>query len=43
MTSLGVRNKAGTVFSINTDGSGYTDLLDFNLTNGAVPMGSLSV
>jgi uncharacterized repeat protein (TIGR03803 family) len=33
----------GTVFSINTNGSGYTDLLDFNYTNGYYPYGSLTL
>jgi len=41
MASLGGVNDEGTVFSIHTDGTGYTDILDFNGTNGAHPQGSL--
>ena len=33
----------GMVFSINTDGSGYKDLLDFTGVNGANPYGSLTL
>ena len=35
----------GTIFSVNTDGSGYTDLYDFlnNATSGANPHGSLTL
>lgn len=42
-TSGGVNNK-GTIFKINTDGSGYTKLLDFDgISNGSSPYGSLIV
>ena len=37
MTSSGGANDDGVIFSINTDGSGYKDLLDFNGTNGTNP------
>jgi uncharacterized repeat protein (TIGR03803 family) len=33
----------GTIFSINTDGSGFQDLLSFNNTNGAYPYGDLTL
>jgi len=36
----GASNK-GVVFSINTDGSSYQKLLDFNGTNGSNPQGNL--
>jgi len=31
------------IFKINTDGTGYQKLLDFNNTNGASPQGSLTL
>ena len=42
MTLYGGLNGMGNIFSIDTDGSGYKDLLDFNDTNGAYPYGSLT-
>lgn len=40
--SAGGAHNYGTVFKLNTDGSGFTDLLDFDYTNtGANPFGSL--
>ena len=36
-------NDYGLVFSIDTDGSGYQKLLDFNGTNGKYPYGSLTL
>lgn len=30
-------NNAGVVFRINTDGTGYLKLVDFNVTNGSIP------
>jgi len=36
-TGWGGRYDYGTVFKINTDGTGYVDLHDFNFTNGANP------
>ena len=41
MTHSGGANNDGTVFKINTDGTGYTKLLDFDGTNGQFPTGSL--
>lgn len=41
MTSSGGAHGAGTVFCIDTNGSGYKDLLDFDTANGANPHGSL--
>jgi uncharacterized repeat protein (TIGR03803 family) len=40
---MGGANGDGNVFRINTDGSGYTDLFDFNGTNGYYPEGGLTV
>ncbi len=42
MTSGGGASADGNIFSINTDGTGYKDLMDFNLTNGAYPYGTLT-
>ncbi|HEX3626090.1 MAG TPA: choice-of-anchor tandem repeat GloVer-containing protein [Verrucomicrobiae bacterium] len=43
-TSLGGSNNFGMVFSINTDGSGFSDLHDFDSTDdGAYPMGGLLI
>jgi uncharacterized repeat protein (TIGR03803 family) len=36
-TTYGPANSDGNVFSIHTDGSNYTDLLEFNGTNGSHP------
>jgi uncharacterized repeat protein (TIGR03803 family) len=41
MTELGGLNNFGIIFKIKPDGTGYTDLLDFNGTNGFTPQGSL--
>jgi len=43
MTSSGGAHKKGCLFKINTDSTGYADLLDFNGTNGGNPTGSLSI
>jgi uncharacterized repeat protein (TIGR03803 family) len=43
MTELGGILGRGNIFSINTDGSDYDDLLDFNGTNGGGPYGSLTL
>jgi uncharacterized repeat protein (TIGR03803 family) len=41
MTQAGGANSKGLIFKIKPDGSGYTNLLDFNGTNGDHPYGSL--
>ena len=41
MTQFGGANGDGVVFTIDTNGTGYKDLLDFNNTNGRYPYGSL--
>ncbi len=41
MTFYGGANAYGCVFSIDTDGNGYNDILDFNGPNGEYPGGSL--
>jgi uncharacterized repeat protein (TIGR03803 family) len=43
MTEAGGKYNDGCIFSINTDGSNYKDILDFNGTNGYEPFGSLAV
>jgi uncharacterized repeat protein (TIGR03803 family) len=43
MTLSGGANGLGNVFSVNMNGSGYADLLDFNSTNGKQPYGSLVI
>lgn len=43
MTSDGGANNDGCIFSINTDGSGYKDLFDFDGKNGQTPYGSLTL
>lgn len=44
MTNQGGTNGKGNIFSINTDGTGYKDLHDFNdTTDGYEPMGSLTL
>ena len=43
MTQEGGINNKGCIFSIDTNGGGYTDLLDFNDTNGSYPLGSLTL
>jgi uncharacterized repeat protein (TIGR03803 family) len=44
-TTAGGSSSLGTIFSVNTDGTGYTTLLSFTggLTNGANPNGSLTL
>jgi uncharacterized repeat protein (TIGR03803 family) len=42
MTS-GLIGGDGNIFSVDTDGSRYKDLLDFNGTNGRGPLGSLTI
>ncbi len=41
MTFEGGVGNLGNVFSVDTDGTGFKDLLDFNQTNGEEPMGAL--
>ena len=41
MTQAGGASSKGLIFKIKPDGSGYTDILDFNGTNGDHPYGSL--
>ena len=43
MTTFGGANDSGCIFSINTDGSGYKDLHDFNNASGAIPSGDLTI
>jgi uncharacterized repeat protein (TIGR03803 family) len=43
MVNQGGANHLGCVYSIDTNGSGYRDLLDFNYTNGGNPAGSVIV
>jgi len=44
MTTAGGANSHGCIFSVNTNGTGYTDLFDFNGTStGSTPLGSLVV
>jgi len=43
MTSSGGINDSGNIFSIDTNGSGYADLHDFNGINGEQPIGSLII
>ena len=43
MTGQGGSYDVGVIFKINTDGTGYQKLLDFNNTNGASPQGSLTL
>jgi uncharacterized repeat protein (TIGR03803 family) len=42
MTEQGGTSNDGTIFSIDTNGSGYKDLLNFDGANGAQPYGSLT-
>ena len=42
MTSRGGSNNMGVIFSVDTDGTNYKDLLDFNGTNGSNPGGVLT-
>lgn len=41
MTSLGGATGNGIVFSMDTNGSQFTDMVDFNILNGYQPIGSL--
>jgi uncharacterized repeat protein (TIGR03803 family) len=41
MTLLGGTNKFGTLFAVNTDGTGYRNLVSFSGTDGALPAGNL--
>jgi len=41
MTAFGGANAYGLIFSVDTDGSVYKDLWDFNHTDGATPWGAL--
>ena len=45
MTRIGGSANLGTIFSVNTDGTGYTNLFNFTggTTNGANPNGSLTL
>lgn len=44
MTSIGGTNDLGTVFKINTDGSGFVKLMDFDgASTGSIPTGSLII
>lgn len=43
MTSYGGAYGYGSVFRVDTNGAGFSDLLDFNGTNGANPNGSLTL
>src|SRR5476649_1484013 len=42
-THNGGSDGIGTLFKVNTDGSGFTMLQDFDGTNGAFPTGELTV
>ncbi len=41
MTQYGGAYNYGCIFSVDTDGNGYNDMLDFNGSNGSWPQGSL--
>jgi len=43
MTTAGGRSQDGNIFSINTNGTGYTDLYDFTNSKGQYPYGSLTL
>ncbi|HWY98612.1 MAG TPA: choice-of-anchor tandem repeat GloVer-containing protein, partial [Bacteroidia bacterium] len=43
MTEAGGANSDGNIFSIDTNGSGFKDLLDFSGVNGEIPFGSLTI
>jgi uncharacterized repeat protein (TIGR03803 family) len=43
MTIFGGDNNMGIIFKIETDGTGFQKLLDFNYTNGALPYCSLII
>ena len=42
MTSKGGAYAQGNIFSVDTDGSNYKDLLDFNGSNGSSPQGAVA-
>jgi len=42
-TMYGGVNIQGNIFSIQTNGSGYIDMFDFNTANGSTPLGSLTL
>lgn len=43
-TALGGANHKGVIFKVNTDGSGFEDLLDFDgMNNGSTPIGDLTL
>jgi len=41
MTAHGGANHKGVIYKVNTDGTGFTKVLDFDGTNGSNPLGSL--
>ena len=43
MTTGGGTSNVGTIFSINTDGSGYQNLASFNVTDGKYPVDGLTL
>ncbi len=43
LATVGGLHSQGCIFSIDTDGSNYKDLLDFTGVNGAYPKGSLTI
>jgi len=43
LTTGGGTNNFGTVFKIKPDGTGFSKLIDFNITNGSNPFGSLTL
>ncbi len=43
MTDFGGVDNIGFIFSMDTDGTRFTDLLDFNDTNGAYPSGTVTL
>ncbi len=43
MTYMGGASNFGCIFSIDSNGNGFKDLMDFNLTNGAYPLGDLTL
>lgn len=43
MTNEGGASESGVIYSIQTDGSGYTDLHEFNGTDGDLPYGTIIV
>jgi uncharacterized repeat protein (TIGR03803 family) len=43
MTQEGGAHDSGCVYSVDTDGTGFRDLFDFNGPNGAIPFGSVTL